>query len=218
MEAQSLYRVRGNQPSIEQLPQGSDYQGSINTRGDIEIAIAGGGGRVDITRMRKGWQAVNTSASPATPVAALPTTTAQLTLWNGEQDPGRFYVIDALGAVCATTAPAATSLSLVVCMNVGRQTAPTGALTQRGTAGQPYSGYALVAVGATIVNDGWFPVGSSVVSAANEVGATVQYLANGAFIVPPGYQISMAVLSNEATDARVRQWIRWHEVLLPIGG
>jgi hypothetical protein len=215
MEVDCLFRVRATQPSLEQLPQGTDQQAAINPRGDILIAQSLPT-RTEETRLRRTFKVIATTA--VAPVVALPTTTAPMSLWNGEQDTGRLYVITKIGAICVVSAGAATGLQMAHLINVGKVAAPTSAgLVNRGTAGQVYNGSGIVALAVTVVDEGWFPVGQGPIGAASQIGMGVEANIDGGIIVPPGYRYSICVIANTVTTITVRMYIEWFECLLPLG-
>ena len=207
-------RVRGKAEAVLDANQGEDIPVLINPRGDLLVA-AGMPGISDLVRMRQSYTAI--AAAAIAPVIALPTTTAQVTLWNGELDSGKVYVIDSVGFYCAVSAAAATAAGVVICMNTGKKTAPTGAITPKGLAGQVYRGTALVATSAAITDDKWFPYGTSIVGPASQIGLVGEYPVDGLYIVPPGHMISIAWIANTVTTITGRAFIRWHEVQLPVG-
>lgn len=209
-------RVRGAAPTLENLSSGSDNPTAINPRGDLLVAQSLPPS-AELVRMGRSFMAVQTSA--VAPVAALPTTTAQLSLWNGEPAGGRIYIIDSVFAICVVSAGAATGLGLVGMMNVARtSTPPTADLTPKGLAGQAYNGKGIVdlAVG-SLVDDGWHPLGSSVVGPASQIGLTVDVPLEGRYIIPSGGgYFHLACVANTAATITVRMGIRWHEVQLPL--
>src|SRR5574342_612067 len=92
MFANLIARVRGKSDTVQNLPSGGEGVVNVNPRGDLLIS-QGISPRGDITRMRNSYMAVASSA--VAPVVAIPTTTARVTLWNGEPDGGRSYIIEA---------------------------------------------------------------------------------------------------------------------------
>lgn len=206
--------VRGkNEPLLDQ-PGGSPSPLVVNPRGDLSV-VQGLPPNAELVRMRSSYVAIAVTA--VAPVVALPTTTAQLTLWNGENDGGKIYVIDSVIYYTTVSAAAATNVGLLCCMNVGKKTAPTGAITPKGLAGHAYRGSGLVAVGATITDDSWHPLGDSVIGAASQIGTTVEVPVDGLYIIPPGHMFSLAGVANTVTTITGRCGIRWHEVQLPVG-
>lgn len=209
-------RVRAKSDVVSDLGTGEPAPLVINPRGDLLVAY-GMPGVAELVRMRQSYFALGTAAAPAN--AALPTTATAtgITLWNGEQENGRIYVIDSIGFYVVVSAAAATAVGCVVCINLGKKTTPTADITPRGLAGNVYRGTGVVDLNATIVDDKWFPYGTSVVGPASQIGLAGDYPVDGLFVIPPGHQITVGVIANTATTITCRSMIRWHEVQLPVG-
>src|SRR6266851_5898046 len=114
-------------------------------------------------RVRRGnsWWVLGAAAAP---VAALPTTVAQNSLWNGEAAGGKILVIDSLILLVATSQTVAGGFGAVLMLNLPTVTAPTlAAITFRSLSGKTnYGGKAILAAGLTgLTNSGWMPWGSS---------------------------------------------------------
>ncbi len=187
-----------------------------NGRGDLLVAQSLPA-RAEIARLGQTWTLM--APTPVAPVAALPTTAAQLSIYNGEAPGnGKSYVLDAVGAIVTTSAAAALSLGIAGMLNEGSVTPPTGtAMTARSTSGRKYGGRAVFVAGATVLDHGWFPLGPSLVdpNTAN-VMLAVEYDVQGLYIVPPGGMFSIAWIANVVATIVGRPWVRWHEVRLPI--
>lgn len=209
---ETLLRVRGSDLG-DVASGGADLQPNCNGRGDSIVAL-GLPPQAEIVRMGESY--VVTQATAVAPVAALPTTTAQLTLWNGEPDTGRVYVIDSVFAIVVVSAAAASAIGIAAMLNAGKKTGPTGTLTPKGLAGHPYRGKGTVSLAQAVTDDLWHPLGPSVVGPASQVGMMIDYPVKGLYLVPPGHMFSTAVLANTATTITVRQGIRWHEVRMPV--
>lgn len=164
--------------------------------------------------MRRSYMAVASAA--AAPVAAMPTTAAQLTLFNGELAHDRSYIIDSVSLVVVVSAAAATAISIVGCINVNTKAAPTtNLLTPKGLAGQAYYGLGIVATGQTITNDLWSPLGNSNGAATSGIGTTLSVELNGMFVLPSRHMFSITAVANTATTITCRLGIRWHEAPVP---
>jgi hypothetical protein len=129
-----------------------DEQFHLNTRGDQLIA-QGLPELTELVRLGWSWQAKNTTGLAA--ATGLPTTTAGLSLWNGEADTGKCYAIDSVamweGVVDATQSD---QTSFFACLNKGKVTSPGNTLTPVSLAGRAtYDGAAQVFPGGTVVND-----------------------------------------------------------------
>ena len=106
-----------------------------------------------------GWQVMATAA-----VAALivrPSTTSLGTLWNGEADGGKSYIIDRIFTQQLVSAAAASRWGIWACVHPIGMAAVTADITAiKSMAGKSsYGGTARFDVGATVGDNGWFPYG-----------------------------------------------------------
>jgi hypothetical protein len=191
-----------------------DEQAHLNSRGDLLVAQALPP-LAEIVRMGESWQVVTSTAQAA--LTALPTTTAGLTLWNGEPADGKSYVIDSVAAAeIVVDATQANMTALFVMNNKTPVTAPTdAALAIRSLSGRAYGGRARTVAAGTVVNDGWFPAGSSAPIAAAAAGSAwkqVDVDLKGIYIVPPGGSFNVVASKVAATASQMHYIIRWHEV------
>lgn len=193
-----------------------EEQFHLNSRGD-QIVAQGLPERTEIVRLGDSWQTL--LASGVAPLTALPTTTAGLTLWNGEPSNGKSYVIEAVtGYEAVVDATQSNMTTLFVMNNKTPVTAPTDAgLGIRSLSGRTYGGRARTVAGGTVVNDGWFPCGNSAPAAAAAAGSAwkcADIPLNGLYIVPPGGAFNVHAAKVAATAAQMFLGIRWHEVQL----
>jgi len=194
-----------------------DEQVHVNSRGD-QIVSQGLPELTEIVRMGDTWQTILSSG--VAPLTGIPTTTAALVLWNGEGANGKSYVIDSVfnveGVVDATQS---NMTSLFAMLGRPPVTTPVDAgLAIRSLSGrQAYSGRARTVVGGTVVNDGWFPVGTSAPVAAAAAGSAWKALdwpLKGLYIVPPGGSFNLHAAKVAATASQCFIGVRWHEVQL----
>lgn len=194
-----------------------DEQFHLNSRGDQLVAQALPE-RTEIVRLGDSWQTM--LAAGVAPLTAIPTTTAALVLWNGEAANGKSYVIDTVfcteGVVDVTQS---NMTSLFVMLGRPPVTTPTDvALAIRSLSGKnAYSGRARTVVGGTVVNDSWFPAGTSAPAAAAAAGSawkTLDWPINGLYIIPPGGSFNLHAVKAAATAAQCFIGVRWHEVQL----
>lgn len=166
----------------------------------------------EMARLGAGWQAIDTNALAA--VAAVPTTTAGLTLWNGEPAGGKSYVIDRVGLISVVTTAALSGFSIACCIHPVGMVKPTSDITPKSMSGKPsYGGAAVVDSGATVVSDGWFPIDKSFVTSG--VGTTpiggVSWDTQGRFLIPPSAGFSIKAFGN-ITGLTFYHVIAWWEV------
>lgn len=207
-------RVRGTVECLSELPGGESAPLVINPRGDLSIARALPE-YAENGRLRNGYYVMQQTA--VAPVVALPTTTAQVTLFNGELDMGKTYFVTHVGAFCAVSAAAATELAVLGCMGQGKKATVVSDITPKGLAGQRYKGMGLVDLAATVTNDTWSAIVGSIGNApASQIGMNVEREIGGLIVIPPGHYFSIAVVANTVTTITVRQYIRWFEIQCPV--
>lgn len=143
------------------------------------------------------------SAIATAAVAALvvrPTTAAAFTIWNGESIGGKSLVIDRVFSHNLVSTAVKTYHGLWYCMHLN-MTKPTNDITTlRGTGDgrEPDNSIVVVDVGATVLNDGWFPAGEG--GAVSETGTTPQSISQwevrGRLRVPPRHGMSIHVVAS----------------------
>lgn len=163
----------------------------------------------------KGYKAIEATATAG--VAALPTTTAGLTLQNGEADNGKWYVIHSIFATLEASAAAVETAYLAHCVGMNRVAAATRdlALTSvkplLGGAG-PYAGLAILDLGATVIDDLWSPASNIVSNAvASNSEFSVWQLIDGLVILKPQAQYSLEICATTA-GVTGRLGMAWFEV------
>lgn len=189
-----------------------------NNRGDLLVAQALPP-LADIVRMGQSWQVKTSSATAA--LTTEPTTVALLSLFNNESATGKSYVIDSVAMwERVVDATQQNELALFV-MNSKRSTTSTpptdAALTIRSLAGRTYDGAARTLVGATVVDEGWFPAGISAPGASAVAGGAWRVHdvnLRGMYIVPPNGYFHVSAAKIAATASQLHVVIRWHEVQL----
>ena len=163
----------------------------------------------------KGYQVGEATAVAA--VIALPTTTAGLTIQNGEPDNGKWYVVHSVFAQIEASGAAVQTVGLAHCIGMNRVAAATQdvALTSikplLGGSG-PYAGLCIVDLAATVVDDLWKPVGSQISNAVASNGAgQIDTFLDGLVILKPKAQYSLKLVGT-ATSVTGRLGVRWFEV------
>lgn len=209
-------RAMGRVASLTRPDYNSDSEQiqTLNTHGALLVA---GALPPETELARLGHTYVSISAG-VTAVAALPTTAAHFSLYNGEPVGGKSYVISAIGTVCTTSAAAASVVTLLAHMGTASETNPAGAVTIKGIHGKIYRGSGNTKDSVTIVNSGvWHPVGDAVVCAATATVSLGKYAeVYGRYILPPGQIFSLATLNSTAAGT-FRPYVIWHEVQLVLG-
>ncbi len=172
----------------------------------------------EMVRRGEGWSVMNTAAIAA--LVARPSTLSNLTLWNGEPDNGKSYVIDRIFTHNLVTNTADGRFGMWAVVHPQGMTKPTADITAiKGLSGQSnYGGLAIVDLAATVVADGWFPWGNSVSYELTGAlpGAQIAVEVAGRMIVPPSAGISLQVVASTTTDTFTTGF-SWYEVNLTHG-
>ena len=142
-------------------------------------------------------------ANGIAPVAAIPTTTATLALFNGEEVGGKALAIEQLGFFLGSGTPAAGA-TLLACVSPRKiVTAPTAMTTGYGVqsaSGQGSSKALWTTALAIPTTAAWFQVASTQQLAAVNVGQGDNVVTlDGKLVVPPGFALGLAILSGAGT-------------------
>jgi len=163
----------------------------------------------------RGYSVIEATATAG--VAALPTTAAGLTLQNGEQDNGKWYVIHSVFATCEASAAAVESAYIAHVIGMNRVAAATNdlglAAVKPMLAGSgPYAGTAILDLAATVVDDLWKPASLHVSNlvASNSEFSIVQLL-DGLVVVKPKAQYSIELCAT-TTGVTGRLGMVWFEI------
>lgn len=155
----------------------------------------------EMTRRNLGWQVMNTSAVAA--LVVRPSTAANATLYNNNTSASQIaLVIDRLFAFNLVTTAALSDWSLWACIHPTGRAADTADITafksMSGKSGS-YSGAAIFDNGATVTDDGWFPV-TETPNVIHGVGVTPSHAISvpieGRFVIPPTAAISLHVVAS----------------------
>ena len=210
-----LVRGQFNVPGA--LAENSDQRSFITPRGEQLVSI-GLPGNTDLIRLAGSYYEMNATA--IVPGAAIPTTTASSTLWNGELPTGKTLVVTGAYGFSFTSQAAAAFYQLIYnvsALPVAAQpaTADDG-VVRSFLVGKTYGGKAKVSKTVTIVDNGWKAIGPQVSTGA--LTATIGYSYGGQFpepiLIPPGHTISLVTLGIAAGTCALMYV--WHEVQLPI--
>jgi hypothetical protein len=146
------------------------------------------------------------SAIQAAATAALvvrPTTVAAITAWNGESPGGKSLIVDRIFTHNLVSTAVKTYYGLWYCVHKGMARPTADITTLRGTGdGVVGANTVVIDVGATVIDDGWFPCGRE--GSISETGVTPQSVAEwecmGRLVVPPGAGISVQVVASLVGD------------------
>lgn len=203
------------------LPSGIGGVFKLNPRGE-QITAAGLPPLTELVRMGNSWQVQ--TATPAAALTTEPTTTAALSIWNGNAsgNPGIILVIDSVAAIeRVVDVTQQNQLALFAMNSVVPVAAPTAtALTIRSLSGKAYGGKVRPVAGLTVTNDGWFPIGNTTPNAAAVAGGAWRVTdvdLKGMHIIQPGGLFSLHAAKIAATASQINFVIRWHEVSIAYG-
>lgn len=216
--------VIGTTPII--YPDNTSGQMTINGKGDQRIAQSLPE-LTEILRFGKSY-GVRTSAGIAA-LVAIPTTTAAFSIYNGEA-PGvgaASYAIDSIFTVeIVTDATQQDYTSIWVMMNPQSSaftpvidTLASSARNLSGKAGA-YAGAARIGVSATVVDNGWLPIGNPSAFATAFAGAlwrVTDIPIKGLYHVRPGAQFNIHATKVAAAALQLHFGVRWHEVIVTNG-
>lgn len=196
--------------------RGSTYEqkAEMNEAGE-QLVAQGLPPYTEMSRKGDGWSVIQTAATAG--LVIRPSTVAAITLWNGEGSGGKSYVIDRIFTHCLVSGGEEGRFLLYACIHPAGMTKPTAdipasAVNLVGNTGKVYNGLAVVDVGATVVDNGWFPWGCSAEYEPTGVlpGAGISVEVAGRLIAPPQGAISIQVISSMA-DATFTSGVSWYE-------
>ena len=170
---------------------------------DEQLVTGGLPKYTEMGRSGTGYQVIATSAVAA--LVVRPSTVTGVEIWNGYGYGGPSLIIDRSfthNLVSSTTAlGGGAGIWLMVTRPV--DTAIASTLTPTGTNGKAYGGPVRVAVGTTVVDNGWYPWGTTRLreSAGSVVPAGILTAEiNGRIIVPPHSSLCIQVVSGYVAD------------------
>lgn len=169
-----------------------------------------------LTSLGRGMIAGCTTAIASLQV--IPTTTAAISLFNGEAAGGKSYCIDRFFlSAWASGSVAAGGLGLWACIHHVGHTAPTATLTVDTLDGDPYGGLAIVDVDATVHNDVWYPWSTNAQFRTADIdnGGNLGYDVEGRIVIKPTYAISLHAVSPDS-GITVKLGLSWFEVQIDI--
>lgn len=171
----------------------------------------------DMTRLGKGFSVIQTTATAG--LVVRPSTVAAITIFNNESVASKkCYVIDRIFSHCLVAGGEQGYGSLWACVHPAGMTAPTADITAAatnlvGSYGKTYDGKAIVDVGATVVDNGWYPWGTCALPPTALPGSVISVDVAGRIIVPPTAAISLQVVTS-VNDETYCSGASWWEVVL----
>jgi hypothetical protein len=185
-----------------------------NPRGDLCFAPALLP-KTELTRLANSWYAVIPTGSAFTNVAGMPTTRAELAIYNNYTDTTNL-VIDQIWFASLTSITAAANVTIIA--QVAQVTALTDntAVLISSPLGKTYSGNVQRALAVTTMTaNKWSLVGSGTTGGATaSIGSGAVAEIGGSIIVKPGFTLGVNAVVGTATGTSI-MGVLWHEVKLP---
>lgn len=223
--SEEILRVRGaTSPAATLLSDGTNQIAGMNDRRET-LVVQALPPLTELVRLGKSWSTTVPLANHFTTVAALPTTLANILIWNGNVAGGASLVIDSAWAILDTTNVTLMNMSLMgqIFPNTnGAVAAPTNntACIRNSRSGKPSSnGGTSVAIANTafMLADKWEVLSTGPSVAAVGIGAAVFADCYGKFIVPPGAVFGIALVVGTAAATSATAGFGWSEVQLTLG-
>jgi hypothetical protein len=185
-----------------------------NPRGDLCISPALLP-KTELTRLANTWYTMIPTGSAFTNVAGMPTTRAELAIYNGYVDT-TCLVIDQIWFTSLTSITAAANITIIY--QVAQVTALTDATTIliSSPLGKVYSGSVTRAVAVTTMTaNKWALVGAGTSGGASaSIGSGAVAEMGGGVIVKAGFTLGVNAVVGTAAGTSL-MGISWHEVKLP---
>jgi len=174
----------------------------------------------EMTRRGNAFSVIQTTATAG--VVVRPSTTAAITIWNGEAVGSNIcYIVDRIFSHCLVAGGEQGYGSLWACVHPAGMTKPTADITAAavnlvGLYGKTYEGAAIVDVGATVVDNGWFPWGYAALPPTALPGSAICVDVAGRLIIPPSAALSLNVVTS-VNDETYCSGATWYEEVLKLG-
>lgn len=201
--------------SVPDYNDGSDSAVAINHRG--EVLVSQGLPRLaSLVNMASSFNMMIPTGSAYTNVADMPTTRAELALYNA--DSVYSYVIDSIYFLSLTSVTAAANVSLIYQVAAPAALTDNTAVLINSPIGKVYDGKAKRALAVTTMTaNKWAVVAASPAGAAASIGLGLVANIDGGIIVRPGYTLGLNAVAGTATGTSLIG-VSWHEVVLPAVG
>lgn len=204
-------KVRG---AADNMAEG-DGRVAVNNRGDVMVAESLLY-KSELTRQGNSYSCQIATGSAYTNVANMPTTRAELALYNGEPSSGLSYIIDQVWMLSLTSITAISSVTLLAQIVAAAALADDTTQLINGLSGKVYGGRGKRAVAVTtMIANKWQALAVAGAQSAASIGSGVFAEVNGGLILPPGYTLGLNAVVGTATGTSLIG-VSWHEVQLPL--
>lgn len=202
--------VRGT--SRPNFGEGESRLGLVN--GGEQVVCEGLPRGTEITRLGNTWATTIPTGSAFTNVAGMPTTRAELALYNG--DASKSYVIDSVWFLSLTSITAAAGVSLIYQVAYPAVLSDNTAVLITSPMGKVYNGKAKRALAVTTMTANmWSVIAATPAGAAGSIGLGVFAEVQGRIILPPGGTLGLNAVVGTATGTSL-MGVSWHEVSLNV--
>ena len=160
------------------------------------------------------WSAIQPTGVAA--VIALPTTVAQYSLYNNEDEGGLSYRPLRAFAIATSTPAGLSQFGLVHCVHRNKPAAipaadiPITSIINRKPRFGAYAGRARIDLALAVEDDFWEPLGYSILNAVTGVGWQADVWLDDQVIIPPGGLWSLGVVAS-TTTVLTRIGVSWSE-------
>ena len=164
------------------------------------------------------------STSAIAGVTAIPTTGANIGLFNNAADGGKSMIIDAIWAILIVAEGTLGQCGLIYAVGQTRVSALTSAFTVRKSNGYgTASTICIAATGGSILNadpgttSAWMATGETANITVHTLPGVILFAPiNGRVIIPPGRQFGINIMSNHVNNTFI-SGAMWHEKVLKLG-
>lgn len=191
-------------------PGGPDVDQAIGSSKDGNVLVGQGQSFYEeLTRRGTMWSTISTSAVAA--LVVRPSTVASVEIFNGYPGGGPSLIVDRIFGF-NLVATAVNSNAGLWAMVTSPKAACASTLTVSSHRGQlAYGGQVVVAVGTTVVTNGWFPWGSNYIApSAAAPGGILEAQVTGRLIVPPQCSLCLHVVGSIVGDTYT-EGASWYE-------
>ncbi len=212
MSDASTARVRG--AVRPRYNEGADSPYSQLAGGEL-LTVNGLPAKTEGVRLQNVWTCQIATASAFTNVAGMPTSRAELALYNGESSGGLSYIIDNIWFLSLTSITALSNASIIYQVVSAAALSNDTAQLINSPIGSVYNGKALRAVAVTtMATNKWAVAATGTNAATASIGFGVYAEINGGIVVRPGMTLGVNAVVGTATGTSLMGFT-WREEVLP---
>ncbi len=202
-------RVRGPRAKYS---QGIDVPVTITQGGEL-ITTQGLPPKTEAVRLNDCWSMMIPTGSAFTGVAGMPTTRAELVLYNNEPGGGKSFIIDTVGFLSLTDITALSNATIIYQVN-GTSVTDEALVLINSPTGATYGGKAEKDLATTaFVANKWTPLAGAGNPATATLGFGFVAEVNGGIILRPGSALGVNAVCSSTTGTHLMS-ISWQEAVL----